>query len=152
MLQKTVNQKLAYGVPGDLFDTFPRAIDPKVVEAGAICRFYTVDTTDPRKAVLGGSGVLAGIAVNTKEYIINGLTPSMAFRSGDVAQLMTMGRVYMQLETEVEVGMAAYYNTTDGTITAAAPASSIEGYVEIPNSMFVEVNALANEISVLELR
>lgn len=152
MLQKTVNQKLAYGVPGDLFDTFPRAIDPKIVEAGAICRFYTVDTTDPRKAILGGNGVLAGIAVNTKEYIINGLTPSMAFRSGDIAQLMTMGRVYMQLDTEVQVGMAAYYNTTDGTIKAAAPSQSMGGYVEIPNSMFVEVNALAGEISVLELR
>lgn len=152
MLQKTVNQKLAYGVPGDLFDTFPRAIDPKIVAGGAICRFYTVDTTDPRKAVLGGTGVLAGIAVNTKEYIINGLTPSVTFRSGDVAQLMTMGRVYMQLDTEVQVGMAAYYSIADGSIKAAAPSTSMEGYVKIPNSMFVEVNALAGEISVLELR
>ena len=95
---------------------------------------------------------MAGIAVNTKEYIINGLTPSMTFRSGDVAQLMTMGRVYMQLDTEVQVGMAAYYSVADGSIKAAAPSTSMVGYVEIPNSMFVEVNALAGEISVLELR
>ena len=95
---------------------------------------------------------MAGIAVNTKEYIINGLTPSMAFRPGDVAQLMTMGRVYMQLDTEVQVGMAAYYSIADGSIKAAAPSSTIEGYVEIPNSTFVIANALAGEISVLELR
>lgn len=151
MLQKTVNQKLAFGVHGSFFDNSPRRVDPKTVSAGGIGLFYTVDTTDPSKAVLGGAGVLAGLAVNTKEYIINGLGASTAFRAGDVAQLCTMGRVFMQLTTPVQVGMAAYYNTTTGVITAAAPASTIEGSVEIPNSMFIEVNALANEVSVLQL-
>ena len=151
MFQKTVNKKLAFGVPGSLYDNSPRRIDPKTVSAGGIGLFYTVDTTDPSKAVLGGTGVLAGIAVNTKEYVVNGLSASTAFRAGDVAQLCSMGRIVLQLETPVTVGMAAYYETATGKISAAAPASSIEGSVEIPGSMFVEVNALANELSVLQL-
>ena len=152
MLQKTVNKKLAFGVPGSFYDAdSPRRVDPKTVSAGGIGLFYTVDTTDPSKAVLGGTGVLAGIAVNSKEYVVNGLTPSLAFRAGDEAQICSMGRIVLQLATPVTVGMAAYYNTTTGVISAAAPASSIEGSVEIPNSMFIEVNALANELSVLQL-
>lgn len=152
MFQTTVNKKLAFGVPGDFYDAdSPRRVDPKTVSGGGIGLFYTVDTTDPSKAVLGGTGVLAGIAVNSKEYIVNGLSASTAFRDGDKAQICSMGRIVMQLETPVTVGMAAYYNTTTGVIEAAAPASTFEGWVEIPGSMFVEVNALANELSVLQL-
>lgn len=152
MFQKKVNKKLAFGVPGDFYDAdSPRRVDPKTVSGGAICRFYTVDTSDPTKAILGGTGVLAGIAINSKEYVVNGLTPSLAFRDGDKAQICSMGRIVMQLTTPVTVGMAAYYNTTTGEISAAAHASSIEGSVEIPDSVFVEVNALANELSVLQL-
>lgn len=152
MLQKSVNQKMAYGVPGDIIDTFPRAIDPKIVSAGSIGKFYTINTANPERAVLGGTGVLGGIAVNTKEYIVNGLGASLDFRDGDVAQLMRMGRVCLQLPVAVTVGMAGFYNTTTGEITAAASGSEVDGCAEIPDSEFVLVNALANEISVLELK
>lgn len=152
-MQKTVNQKLAFGVHGDLCDgTFPRAIDPYTVSAGGIGLFYTIDVSDPKKAILGGNGVLGGVAINSKEYIISGLGASLAFRDGVKAQLMSKGRVWLKVPSEITVGMAAYYNTTTGEIKGAAPKSSIEGCVEIPNSMFVLTNALAGEVAVLELR
>lgn len=152
MLQKKVNQKLAFGVPGDLaFADVPRVIDPKTVSAGAICNYFTVDVNDPSKAVLGGNGSLGGIAINSKEYAIAGLGASLAFVPGAIAQIMSKGRVYMQIDAAVTVGMAAFYNTTTGVITAAASGTEMEGFKEIPNSEFVEVNALANEISVLQL-
>lgn len=151
-LQKKVNEKLAFGVHGDLYDAnSPRRIDPKTVAGGAIGLFYTIDPTDPKKVVLGGTGVLAGVAVNTKEYITNGLVPSLAFRSGDVAQIMSMGRVVLKVSTPVTVGMSAYYNTTTGEITADDPATVTEGLVEIPNSIFIETNSLADELAVLQL-
>lgn len=151
-LQKKVNVKLAFGVHGDLYDAdSPRRIDPKIVAGGAIGLFYTIDPADPQKVVLGGEGVLAGVAVNTKEYITNGLVPSLAFRAGDTAQIMSMGRVVLKVTTPVTVGMAAYYNITTGEITADAPATQVVGSVEIPNSMFIETNALENELAVLQL-
>ena len=152
-MQKKVNQKLAFGVHGDLYDgTYPRAVDGYTVSAGGIGLFYTIDVANPDNAILGGSGVLGGVAINSKEYIINGLGASLAFRAGDKAQLMSKGRVWLAVPSEITVGMAAYYNTTTGEIMGAAPASSIDGYVEIPNSMFVLKNALAGEVAVLELR
>lgn len=150
-MQTTVNQKLAFGVPGSFYDNSPRRVDPYTVEEGAIALAYTVNASDPTKAVLGGDGVFAGIAVNTKEYIIDGLTASMAFREGDIAQCATMGRVVLKLGDAVSVGDACFYNEETGALKPGTSGATIEDYIEIPNSKFVIVNALANEYSVLQL-
>lgn len=150
-MQTTVNQKLAFGVPGSFYDDSPRRVDPYTVEEGAIGLAYTVNSSDPSKADLGGTGVFAGIAVNTKEYIINGLTASMAFRSGDIAQCATMGRIVLKLADAVSIGDACFYNETTGALKPGTSGATISDYVEIPGSKFVLVNALANEQSVLQL-
>lgn len=149
--QNTVNTKLAFGVVGSFYDDSPRRVAPYIVSDGAIGKFYTIDPADPKKAILGGNGVLAGLAVNTKEYPITGLAASLDFVAGSIAQLCLMGHVNVICDNEVSVGNACYYNTTDGTLHAAAPAQSIEGFVEIPNSEFVFVNAEAGEVAVLQL-
>lgn len=150
-MQTTVNQKLAFGVPGSFYDDSPRRVDPYIVEEGAIGLAYTVNSSDPSKADLGGTGVFAGIAVNTKEYIINGLTASMAFVAGSVAQCATMGRIVLKLGDAVTIGDACFYNETTGALKPGTSGSTISDYVEIPGSKFVLVNALANEYSVLQL-
>lgn len=154
--QTSVNQKQAFGVVGSFYDDSPRIVDPKVIgseSAGSIGCFYTIDSTDPSKVVLGGTGVLAGIAVNAKGQVIDGLGASLAFKQYDIAEICSMGRIVLSIAGTVTVGMAAYYNTTTGVITAAAPSSTIEGSVEIPNSCFVEVGATPTApICVLELR
>lgn len=150
-MQTTVNQKLAFGVPGSFYDDSPRRVDPYTVEEGAIGLAYTVNSSDPSKADLGGDGVFAGIAVNTKEYVINGLTASMAFRSGDIAQCATMGRIVLKLTDAVSIGDACFYNETTGALKPGASGATITDYIEIPGSKFVLVNALANEQSVLQL-
>lgn len=150
-MQTTVNQKLAFGVPGSFYDNSPRRVDPYTVEEGAIGLAYTVNSSDASKADLGGDGVFAGIAVNTKEYIIDGLTASMAFREGDTAQLATMGRVVLKLADAVTVGQACFYNETTGALKPGTAGATISDYIEIPGSRFVLVNALANENSILQL-
>lgn len=150
-MQTTVNQKLAFGVPGSFYDNTGRRVDPYTVEEGAIALAYTVNSSDPSKAVLGGDGVFAGIAVNTKEYIINGVTASMAFRSGDIAQLATRGRIVLKLADAVTVGQACFYNETTGELKPGTAGATVEGFVEIKGSQFILVNALANENSVLQL-
>lgn len=149
--QTIVNQKLAFGVVGSFYDDSPRRVAPYVVANGAIANAYTVDPADSTKAVLGGTGVFAGIAVNSKEYVVNGLTPSLEFVSGAVAQLCTMGHIIIAAENEVAIGNAAFYNNTTGAIKAAAAGSSQAGYTEIPNSRFIFVTATAGEVAVLQL-
>lgn len=145
--QTSVNQKLAVGVVGDFYDESPRRVDPYTIassSAGAIGLAYTVDASDPSKVNLGGSGVFAGIAVNSKEYVVNGLSASLAFSQYDECQLCTMGRIWLSIADTVTVGMAAYFNTTTGAITAAASGETISGSVEIPNSKFILVSAASD--------
>lgn len=150
-MQKTVNTKLAFGVVGDFYDDSPRIVDPKIVSAGSIGLYYTIDTTNPSQANLGGTGTLGGIAVNSKEYALVGLEASLDFVSGQVAQIASRGRVIVKSTTAVTVGQVGFYNTTTGVIASGTAGQEMEGFEEIPNSVFVEVNALANEVAVLQL-
>lgn len=141
--QTSVNQKLAVGVVGDFYDDSPRRVDPYTIassSAGAIACAYTVDSTDPSKVNLGGSGVFAGIAVNSKERARAGLAASLAFKQYDEAELCTMGRIWLSIAGDVAVGNAAFFNTTTGAITAAASGSSVSGATEIAGSKFILVD------------
>ena len=153
--QTSVNQKLAVGVVGDFYDESPRRVDPKTIissDAGAIGCAYTIDATDPSKVVLGGEGVFAGIAVNSKEYVRNGLGATLDFAQYDECQVCTMGRIWLSIADTVTVGMAAFYNTTTGVITAAASGSSVADSVEIAGSKFIEVSAASDSpMCVLQL-
>lgn len=146
--QTSVNQKLAVGVIGDFYDNSPRIVDPKTVvsaDAGSIGCAYTIDATDPSKVVLGGEGVFAGIAVNSKELVRNGLGATLALRQYEEIEVCSMGRVWLSIEDTVSVGMAAYFDKATGAISAAAAGQEIEGKTEIKGSKFVEVKGTADE-------
>ena len=104
------------------------------------------------KAVIGGSGVFAGIAVNPKEYAIyNNFNASLVLPNGVSGQLCTFGRIFVRVTANVSVGQAAFYSNTDGSIKGATSGSSVSGYTEIANSMFTDRDVLANGIAVLQL-
>ena len=151
-LQTVVNTKLAFGVPGSFYDDSPRRVAPYAVESGAVALAFTLDASNPGRAVVGGEGAFGGIAVNGKEYTMAGLTPSVAFKSGDIAQLCTMGHIVVACDNAVAVGNACYFNTTTGALHADASGETIEGYTEIVGSKFVFVEgASAGDPVVLEL-
>lgn len=153
--QTSVNQKLAVGVVGDFYDESPRRTDPYTIkssDAGAIGLAYTIDSTDPSKVNLGGEGVFAGIAVNSKEFVRHGLGATLEFKQYDEAELCTMGRIWLSIADTVTVGMAAYYNTTTGEIVAAASGETVSDCVEIAGSKFILVSASSSEpMCVLQL-
>ena len=141
--QTSVNQKLAVGVVGDFYDNSPRRVDPYTIassSAGSIGCAYTVDSSDPSKVNLGGTGVFAGIAVNSKERARAGLAASLAFKQYDEAEICSMGRVWLSIAADVTVGNAAYFNKTTGAIIAAASGETVEGYTEIAGSKFILVD------------
>ena len=153
--QTSVNQKLAVGVNGDFYDNSPRRVDPYTIvssSAGSIGCAYTVDSTDPSKVNLGGSGVFAGIAVNSKEFVRNGLGASQAFTQYGEAELCTMGRIWLSIAATVAVGDAAFFNTTTGAIVPGTSGSSIDNCTEIAGSKFILVEgASAEPMVVLQL-
>ena len=151
-LQTVVNVKLAYGVPGSFYDDSPRRVAPYVVEAGAVAKAFTLDASDPAKAVVGGDGAFGGIAVNSKEYIVSGLSAALTYKSGDIAQLCTMGHIVVTCDNAVAVGNACFFKEADGTLHAAASGATVDGYTEIAGSKFVFVaGASAGDPVVLEL-
>lgn len=146
--QTSVKTKLAVGVVGDFYDESPRRVDPYTIKsstAGSIGKAYTIDSSDPTKVVLGGTGVFAGIAVNSKEYAINGLTASMDFSQYDECQLCTMGRIWLSIADTVAVGKTAYYNNTTGAIIADDAGETVSGYTEIKGSKFILVAGSSTE-------
>lgn len=154
-LQTTVNTKLGFGIVGSFYDDSPRRVSPKVISgtsAGSIACAYTIDATDPSKCVLGGSGVFGGIAVNSKEYATAGLSASLDFKVGQIAELCTMGHIILKIAGTVSVGDAAYFDTTTGAISAAESGETISGKTEIAGSKFIEVSASSTEpVCVLQL-
>ena len=146
--QTSVNQKLAVGVVGEFYDDSPRRVDPYTIgsqSAGSIGKAYTIDSSDPSKVNLGGSGVFAGIAINGKELAVNGLSASIDFKQYDEAEICSMGRIWLSIADTVSVGNAAFFNTTTGDIVAGTSGSTIEGCTEIAGSKFILVKGSSSE-------
>lgn len=154
-LQKKTNTLQAFGVEGSFYAGGAGAeplVDAYTVDGGKVGLAYTVDTADPAKAKKAGTGVFAGIAVLTKEMpLYNGLEASLEIPANAIAQLCKRGRIVLKLADPVTVGQAAFYNTTTGEIKPGTAGGSVDSCVEIKGSQFVLYNALANELSVLEL-
>lgn len=149
-LQTSVKTQLAVGVVGDFYDESPRRVDPYTIKsatAGSIGLAYTIDATDPSKVVLGGSGVFGGIAVNSKEFAVNGLGASMNFKQYDEVELCTMGRIWLSIAGDVAVGKVACFDPDTGIISPAdAGADHTEdGLVEIKGSKFILVKGSSTE-------
>mgnify|MGYP003292592714 CR=1 FL=1 len=112
---------------------------------------YTSNGTEG-EAIVGGSGVFMGIAVNPKEYAIyNNFAASMVLPNGTAGQLCTFGHIFVRVTADVSKGQAAFYNTTDGTIKGGTAGSSVAGHVEIKNSKFEDIAVSAGKIARLEL-
>lgn len=104
------------------------------------------------EARVGGTGVFMGIAVNPEDYAIyNNFNPTMEIPSGIAGQLCTFGHILVKVTDSITVGQVAFYNNNDGTIKGGTAGASVAGYTEIKNSKFINFNAGANEVAVLEL-
>lgn len=160
MVQKTVYTKQALGMAGEFYDDSPRRVSPYIVSgiangaSAAIGKVFTVDTTANHKAVLGGAGTFAGIAVNPKNYTIDGLVPSLDLADGTPAQLCRMGVLFVTSTTAVTPGQTALYDTTTGAIQSTSETDSTKypaGTAAIPNSEFKFFSAAIGEVAVLQI-
>lgn len=161
-MQTAVYTNLAAGKPGDLFDNSPRRIDPfmllnNTAGSGApkVGCYFSISPTDPTQAILGyvEGSTLGGILVNANQYANwNNLSPSLELPQYTLGDIASFARVYVKVAHNVTIGYLGCYNNTDGSIGAAASATSVpEGYTLIPNSRFILTNASANGLAILEL-
>lgn len=160
MVQKSVYTKQALGMEGEFYDDSPRRVSPYIVtgvangDSAAIGRVFTVTAAANQKAVLGGAGKFAGIAVNPKNYTVDGLTASLDLADGTPAQLCRSGVLFVKSTTAVTPGQTALYATATGLIQSTSetdPTKYPAGTAAIPNSEFKFFSAAVGEVAVLQI-
>lgn len=141
-IQSTVNIYNALGVPGDVAFSGPfRAQALNVNSSGAepntIGFAYTMTNgggnPDPSGAApnagscqVGGTGVFAGILVNSKEYAAFGtssspLAPTFSLPDNSIGEFAFMGEIYIEIPGPANIGDFVYFDQTTGALGSVAP-------------------------------
>lgn len=144
--QSAVNVQLAPGVQGGLYDDSPiRAASWKLLSDSAAYNIigataYTAVSADPGSAIAsgvakaGGTGQFVGILTNSKLYSTSGtsagaLNPTLTLPNNTLAQLVTMGHLWVVLPGPANLGDKIAYDATTGEITSYDPEASFTGAI-----------------------
>ena len=144
--QTAINIYPALGVVGDLaYDGPIRATPYNLYSAGTANKvgnaFTNTTGGNPNRllnspnagvAAVGGTGVFAGILVNSKEYVNYGVTgdtlgATLALPDYSVGSLLTMGEVVVSLDNQPNVGDLVTYNPANGDLSSIVPLVKFVG-------------------------
>lgn len=147
--QQAVNIYNPIGYPGDVaFDGPMRAAPYNLVStpnANTVGNAFTVTSgANPDTAAgspvagtarAGGTGVFAGILMNSKEYALYGssalnpLAASLNLPENTIGSLMTMGYLFVNLPGPANIGDLVTYDTTTGALNSIAPKATGTGSI-----------------------
>lgn len=152
--QSTVNSNIAFGVPGQLYDSGPRRVSPWTLNSNGVPNIvgataYTVlsapvlesgtlESADVWSyAQAGGIGTFAGILVDPHVYVGRGTTAggalaaSLVVADQTIAELAQTGAYVVTLSGPANIGDLVTYNTNTGALGTipygAAFTASISG-------------------------
>lgn len=167
--QSTINIFNALGVPGDMALDGPLRVAPYNLCSGSGCDnvvgyVYTIasggnpdpsgNSSNAGVAQVGGSGVVAGILVNSKEYAAYAtcssgiaLDPTLILPNQTIGQIMSMGYVFVNVDAAASVGDSLYYSEADGSISV----SSGSGKTQIPNAVVDRYDVAAAGLALIKL-
>lgn len=163
-----VTVQSAAGVPGDWYDDSPRrALPYTLVSASANnnligTTFCTVsgqssELTGQDIAQAGGTGILAGLLINSKIYALRGtpaggtLAPTLQLPNQTEVELATMGRAWVFLPAAANIGDNVIYNTTTGQIGTIPPATPVPVGSAFAFATVIKFNIPAAGIAAIEL-
>lgn len=146
--QQTVNVYNPLGFVGDLaFQGPTRAIGANIDSSGVPNLFgYAYTFTDPATAdpalaspngatvKVGGTGIFAGILVNTKENVLNGVTgnplgASLALPDNSIGEFLQMGYCYVNLPGPANPGDLVTYDPLTGALNSITPETAFTGTI-----------------------
>ncbi len=146
VFQSSVNFYPALFTPGDVVRSSPNKTIAYNLYSAAVPNnfgyaFTVTNGGNPNPALaspnagtaqVGGTGVFAGILVNSKEYALYGtsgapLNPTLALPDYTVAGLMTMGYVGVVVDNDPLVGDLVTYDPADGSISSIPPLVKFVG-------------------------
>lgn len=155
-LQSTVNLAQGFGVVGELFSAGPTRAQSAILNSGdaannVVGRYFTLSAEGVAQA--GGSGAIAGILANPKEYPLTGtagqpLAPSLTLPNGVVGDFVTMGEIIVAVPGAAAIGDAVKYNTTTGVLGTGAPGA---GEAAVPNAQVIKFTPAGAGLAVIKL-
>lgn len=136
-LQSTVNLAQGFGVIGELFSAGPLRAQPAILDSGdaannVVGRYFTL--TEEGKAEAGGTGPIAGILANPKEYPLTGtagqpLAPSLTLPNGLVGDFVTMGEIIVAVPAAAAISDKVAYDTATGELSTVPAQVSVTGAI-----------------------
>lgn len=135
-MQSVVNQFMAFGVPGELYDDSPWRGQPAILDSTgpntigfATTLVAATATADgvPIHVNIGGTGPFAGILANPKEQALFGttagpLTPTLNLPQYSTAALYTMGHIVVEVSDAVSVNDVCDFVQSGGALVARTAA------------------------------
>jgi hypothetical protein len=135
MLQSQVYTSAAGGVPGakadmNAFDYFPLSL---AAEADISVGTFVWPGSDPEKqAKYGGTGSPLGFVERSLVHPLYDVVGEgdLVIPEGETLSIATSGCFWARTSSAAAVGQAVFASTTDGTVSAAASGSTVNGSVE----------------------
>jgi hypothetical protein len=161
-VQSTVKKFHALQTPGTLVIQQPSRLETVRASNAGFYGYVTTwgtsnDYSDTSIVAFGGTGKLAGIAVQGRAGYVSALNAQLNIAIGDEFQACSMGGIAVKMPTSANIGDVVAYQTTTGAIlgafvdaaaftTAALPNSAL-----IPNAKVDYFSVLANEVAIVTL-
>lgn len=152
--QSTVSTAKSLGAPGDIFNSGPiRAQDFILTSSTDNVVGYAYTVSAQGVATVGGTGVFAGILVNSKAYASYGtagdtLASTLVVPNNSNGELLKMGTILVDLTTTAAIGDPIYYVNATGALGAGTATT---GQTQIPNAYVDYYTVSAAGLAVITL-
>lgn len=155
--QNSIKRVLGAGIAGELAFEGPLRAQPGILKSASadnnvFGRWFAIDTSDGTY-VAGGAGSRGGILANPKAHVALGtaaggpLAPSLALPNGTVADFVSMGEIWVNLDaTAGNIGAPVYFVALTGALTLNAT-----GNTAVPNATLVRDNHSGAGLAVIRL-
>lgn len=150
-IQTTVNNDLAFGIPGEIQDTTPPVIDTYIADsASGNIVGYAFTQTEEGKAVAGGAGVFVGILSNPKAYanFSADLEGNVEVRQGTIGEFLTKGRLLLNVGGAGAIGAGVYFVQATGVLGVGTAGA---GQTQIAGAEIVKYVAGANGLALVQI-
>lgn len=146
--QAAVGVNQGFGIAGEIFSSSPTRAKPYTLTSANNTFGLAYTVASEGNATLGGTGAFAGILINPKARVVNGLAASLTAPQYTIGELCTMGEVIVNLTTSANIGDLVKYNNTTGALLAGVAAG---GETQIANAKVVRYALAGAGLAVIEL-
>ena len=149
-VQSEINPTLGFGVVGEIQDSTPNVVDTYIVSGTGAKVAYAFTSTVEGKAVVGGTGIFVGIACNPKAYAnYNGdLSPNVDLKEGTIVELLTKGRILLNVGGAGAIGDGIYFVNATGAI---GTGTATTGQTQIAGAEIVKYVAGSNGLALVQI-